>query len=271
MLGATIARATGAELLLVAVHPDPLVVLPREVSWAGMHEQAEKVLRQTRDEVASDARIEVMTDWSVARALERVVELENRDLLIVGSSRKGPAGRVRIATLTRQLLCHSRCALAVAPRGFRDSAAEGLARVGVGYEGGPESGAALSAAASIAVAAGARLVVRGVVDDRLPALGWSKYGAERALSMWDELLEPAVESLRDDAQDAAAATGAEADVEVLRASPPDALRELSEQVDLLVLGSRRWGAAARVLLGSTGERLMQDAGCPVLVTPRADG
>ena len=256
---------------MVAVHPDPLVVLPREVSWAGMHEQAERVLRQTRDEVAADARIEVLTDWSVPRALERIVEREHRDLLVVGSSRKGPAGRVRIATLTRQLLGDSRCALAVAPRGFRDTAAKGLARVGVGYEGGRESAAALAAAAAGASAAGARLVVRGVVDDRLPAPGWSKYGNELALSMWDELLEPAVESLRDDAQDAAAATGAEAEVEVLRSSPTDALRELSEKVELLVLGSRRWGAAARVVLGTTGERLMHDAGCPVLVTPRTDG
>jgi hypothetical protein len=31
VLGATIARATGAELMLVAIHPDPLVVVPREL------------------------------------------------------------------------------------------------------------------------------------------------------------------------------------------------------------------------------------------------
>lgn len=88
--------------------------------------------------------------------------------------------------------------------------------------------------------------------------------------MWDELLEPAVESLRENAQGAAKATGADAEVEVLRGSPADALGELCEHVDLLVIGSRRWGAAARALLGSTGETLMHDGSCAILVVPRTD-
>jgi nucleotide-binding universal stress UspA family protein len=40
-------------------------------------------------------------------------------------------------------------------------------------------------------------------------------------------------------------------------------------MDLLVIGSRRWGPLARLLLGSTGEALARDAGCPLLVAPRA--
>ena len=104
--GRVIARATGAELMLVAVHRDPLVVLPRELGWEGMHKQAEALLRETRDAVAPDARIDVETDWSVPRALERVVKREHRDLLVVGSSRRGPEGGVRIGQRTRQLLCH---------------------------------------------------------------------------------------------------------------------------------------------------------------------
>jgi len=40
VLGATIARATGAELLLVAVHPDPLVVLPPTLGWTGLRKHA---------------------------------------------------------------------------------------------------------------------------------------------------------------------------------------------------------------------------------------
>jgi nucleotide-binding universal stress UspA family protein len=36
------------------------------------------------------------------------------------------------------------------------------------------------------------------------------------------------------------------------------------------LGSRRWGEAARVLLGCTGEALMHGASAPVLVVPRPE-
>ena len=58
-------------------------------------------------------------------------------------------------------------------------------------------------------------------------------------------------------------------MEALSARPAHALLELGADVDLLVIGSRRWGAVARLLLGSTGEVLMHDAACPVIVVPRA--
>ena len=267
-LGAMIARATGAELLLVAVHPDPLVVLPRELGWTGLRKHAEASLRETRDALAPGARIDVETDWSVPRALERVVRRERRDLLVLGSSRRGPDGCVRIGKRTRQLLCHCTCALAVAPRGLGTRPARELARLGVGYDGGPESGAALSVAGSIAHAADAKLSVRGVVDDRLPGVGWTQSERKRVEAMWDELLEPEIRSLREDAQRAAGAASAAAEVEVARGRPADALAALGDQVDLLVIGSRRWGAVARVLLGSTGEALMHDARCPIMVVPR---
>jgi nucleotide-binding universal stress UspA family protein len=106
------------------------------------------------------------------------------------------------------------------------------------------------------------------VPRRLPGVGWPGFGRDQPMSMWWELTEPMVESLRGRAQAAADATGADIAVEVSRGRPADALMELAGQADLLVIGSRRWGAATRVLVGSTGEALLHDAGCPVLVVPR---
>ena len=268
-LAAMIARAAGAELMLVAVHPNPMVVLPAEIGWTGMRKEAERVLRQTRDDVAPGARIVVETDWSVPRALERVVQREHRDLLVVGSSRHGPEGSVCIGSRTRQLLSNSRCALAVAPRGLAEQPARRLTRVGVGYDGAPESEAALALAGSLALRAGATLQVWGVVDDSVPMVGWKPVLQERVLAMWEELLEPQVAVLLERARNASEATGAElAEVDVRRGRPADALVELCDQVDLLVIGSRRWGGAARVLLGGTGEALMHRASAAVLVVPR---
>ena len=268
-LASMIARAAGADLMLVAVHPDPMVVLPAEIGWTGMRKEAERLLRETRDALAPGARIAVETDWSVPRALERVVQREHRDLLAVGSSRAGPEGRVRIGNRTRQLLGHSRCALAVAPRGFSEQPSRRLARIGVGYDGAPESEAALALAGALAVNAGATLRVRSVVDDRVPMVGWQSAVREQVLAMWDELLAPHIAALLERAQSAAEATGAElAEVDVQRGRPADALLEMCEHVDLLVIGSRRWGEAARVLIGRTGEALMHDASAPVLVAAR---
>ena len=268
-LASRIALAAGADLMLVAVHPDPMVVLPAEIGWTGMRKEAERLLRKTRDDLAPGARIVVETDWSVPRALERVVQREHCGLLVVGSSRRGPEGRVCIGSRTRQLLSHSRCALAVAPRGLTDQPAHQLTRIGVGYDGSPESEAALALAGSLAVRAHATLRVRGVVDDSVPMIGWRAALQDRVLAMWEELLEPQVAALLERARSASEATGAElAEVDVRRGRPADALMELCEHVDLLAIGSRRWGGTARVLLGRTGEALMHGASAAVLVVPR---
>jgi nucleotide-binding universal stress UspA family protein len=137
----------------------------------------------------------------------------------------------------------------------------------VGFDGGSESRVALSLAGSLARAADATLAVRAVIDDRLPLVGWAK-SRELLKDMWDELLEPELQAQREDAIAAGRATGAEAEIEAIPGSPSQLLLELSATIDLLVIGSRRWGAAARVLLGTTGEALMHEASCPVLVAPR---
>ncbi len=269
ILASMIAEASGAELMLVAVHPDPMVLVPAELGWAGMRKEAHRVLRETRDALAPNARIVVETDWSVPRALERVAQRESCNLIVVGSSRRGPERRVHIGNLTRQLLSHSRCALAVAPRGLSEQPTHRITRIGLGYDGAPESEAALELAGSLAIRSGASLQVRGVVDDSLPMVGWRSIGREQVLAIWDELLEPQVAALLERARSASETTGADVgEVDVLRGRPADALMKLSERVDLLVIGSRRWGVAARVLLGSTGEALMHNASTAVLVVPR---
>ena len=187
----------------------------------------------------------------------------------MGSSRQALEGRVRIGKRTRQLLCHFECPLAIAPRGFRTREDTGFHRIGIGYDGGAESHAALELAASIAVAAKAKLEVYAVVDDRMPPLGWSRFahgGAEHP--QWEDTVLAEIERRRTDTEGAAGATGATGRIEIRRGRPAAALLELSEAVDLLVIGSRRWGPVSRLLLGSTGEALLHDAACPVLVVPR---
>jgi len=272
VLAAAIARATQAEVMLVAVHPYPLVVLPEEMNWKSLEKQAATMLAEVRDSLAPDARMVVETDLSVPRALERVVRREHRDLLVVGSSRQGPEGRVRIGKRSRQLLCHFKCALAIAPRGIHRRPLQELRQIGVGYDAGPESEAALSLAGSIAVAAGADLHLCAVVDDRMPPIGWSALATGgAAVPQWEDAVLAHTASLRELALDRTKRVGVHAHAEVLRGRPADALLKLSAEMDLLVIGSRRWGPVARLLLGSTGEALAHDAACPLLVVPRPAG
>jgi nucleotide-binding universal stress UspA family protein len=267
-LGSALARATGASLMLVAVHPEPLVVLPPGMDWGSLEQQARAMLGRERESRAPGATIDVETDLSVPRALQRVVRRHHRDLLVVGSSRRAPEGRVRIGKRTRQLLCHFETSLAVAPRGFRSGAEPSFRRIGVGYDGGPEAEAALALAGSIALASGAELLVHAVLDNRLPASWWSSRAAVGMVALWEKAAGEELERLEADARSAAGRTAANVQVQAAMGRPADSLLSVSEEVDLLVIGSRRWGAVDRLLLGSTGEALMHDAACPVLAVPR---
>ena len=270
VLATALAGTTDAELMLVTVHPEPLVVLPEEMNWKSVELQAATLLRQVRDALAPHAKMVVETDMWVPRALERVVRREHQDLLIVGSSRHATPLRVRIGKRTRQLLQNLDCALAIAPRGLHDKEPLELKRIGVGFDGGGESYAALALAGSIARAAGAELRLCSVVDDRTRPLSLEAVvGA--GMDRWEETIQAEMDARRDFGLARAREIGVPVLAQVARGRPADALLALSHEVDLLVIGSRRWGPVARLLLGSTGEALAHDAACPLLVVPRPVG
>lgn len=267
-LGTALAGATGAELMLVAVHLDPMLPVPSEVGWRALREQAKSTLREVRDAMAPGARIVAESDLSVPRALHRAVREHRRDMLVVGSSRGAGEGKVRIGKRTRQLLCQFDCALAIAPRGLHTRPPLRVRTVGVGFDGGTESRAALAVADAIATGAGAELRLRAVVDDRVPVLVRSALSGLVATE-WRDAVADVQQRIHEQAVAATGAVEAPAGVEVTRGRPADGLLALSGEVDLLVIGSRHWGPTARLLLGSTGEALLHDAACPVLVVPRA--
>ncbi len=268
-LGQALAQVTGAALMLVTVHPEPLILPPVGLEFGQLRKEAREILHKARTAVAPRARTTIETDFSVPRALQRVVHKGHHDLLVMGSSRQGPEGRVRIGTRTRQLLGNFESPLAVAPRGYSKQSQQGFARIGVGYDGGPEAKAALRLAASIALAAETELELYAIIDDRTPPIGWSRFASGGAAhAQWEEAVLAEVERRRADAEAAAKASGTRGRVEVRRGRPSDALLELSESVDLLVIGSRRWGPVKHLLLGTTGEALLRGAACPVLVVPR---
>lgn len=77
--------------------------------------------------------------------------------------------------------------------------------------------------------------------------------------------------LQAESEQLAGALAADTSAQVLTfrdSDPGRVLVEQSEQVDLLVLGSRAYGPIRSVLLGSVSSAVMRGASCPVLVVPR---
>jgi nucleotide-binding universal stress UspA family protein len=57
---------------------------------------------------------------------------------------------------------------------------------------------------------------------------------------------------------------------LLAGDPARELVEHSRELDLLVVGSRRYGPLRAVLLGGVSGRVVRSAACPVVVVPRGE-
>ncbi len=218
-------------------------------------ERAERELGELRDGVASDARVLVVDGVSAGKTLHEQAEAHGADLLVVGSCRRGRLGRTLLGDDTRAALNGAPCAVAIAPLGYRGNAAP-FATIGIGYDGSPESETALAAARSLAAPNRARLQALNVVP--------------LARSYYTGLVPPALLDMDDVVR--------RADAEMKKIDGVDGWAELgiageeltafSKELDLLIVGSRGYGAIGRLVHGSTSNHLQRHARCPLLVLPR---
>lgn len=263
-LAHAISSATGARLVLVGVHHQP--PLPFPGSYASQRDALEHDLRALRDELAPEALVRVEADLSPAHALRRVAAAEKADLLVVGSRHRRGLQRIVEGDQAMQVLHGASCAVAVAPDPVAPGAA--LHRIGVGIDATPESALALVLARELAHHAGARLSLHAVVDEAIP--GWAGLSVTSAYADAMQELIAGRHAVAEEllARRLEACEGVSAHGEVVVGDPAGELILATEGLDLLVLGSRRWGPVRRLAVGSTSERVIRHAACAVLVPPR---
>lgn len=229
--------------------------------WAELEADAERRLGSACAALGAGAEMVAVADTSAARALQQVASDGAADLLVVGSAHRGRAGRLLLGDVGSTVLDHAPCAVAVAPKHLHD-AAWAPTRVAVAYDGGDEARHALETAAALARDRDARLLL--LTAWTKPIMLAAPYTADLE-PVGDEQAERHAQEILDRGLNAARWP---AEGRLLHGPTARALREVTAEVDLLVVGSRGWGPARRVLLGSTAHRLVHDSACPVLVVPR---
>jgi nucleotide-binding universal stress UspA family protein len=265
-LGKLLAGVTGATLVVAGVFQfDPV--------WGGrdphFKEAEEEYARQVEAAAkAAGAEAEAVPSSSPAHGLHDLAEERGADLVIVGSASHGTLGQVLVGNVGLSLLHGSPCAVAIAPRGFAESAAATLSGVTVGFDGSDEARTALADAVDLARAAGAPLKVATVVEP--PPLVYGKGGG--ATQGWQELKGAAEEVMRGRLDEALASVPGDvsAEGELVTGDPAEELAKIAlGDGGVLVLGSRAYGPLRRVLLGSASTALVRSAPCAVIVHPRS--
>ncbi len=261
-----ISGATGAELIVAGVFQfDPL--------WGGRDpafQEAEREYARAVERAAESvgAVAEAIPSSSPARGLHELAEESGADLVVVGSSSSGKLGQVLGGNVALTLLHGSPCSVAVAPRGFAESAPGAIKEITVGFDGTTESLAALHDTVDLARASGAVLNVVTVAEP--PPIGYGKGGGPN--QGWHELkdeiekeMKARLDEVLADLPDDVRAKGV-----LVVADVANGLAEAAtEDGGLLVLGSRGYGPLRRVLLGSVSRELLRSAPCAVVVHPRS--
>lgn len=161
-------------------------------------------------------------------------------LLVMGSSPHGPVGRVHLDRWEASAVVHNApCGIAVAPCGYRRWERPANLLVGVACDGLPESLGPLHSAHALAAAAEGTLRVIAVTDDAEPGdLPGQLAGLHAEVAI---------------------------DVFEVQGNVVGCLTHASEELDLLVCGSRDRRPLRRLALGRTPLALMRSAACPLVV------
>ena len=249
------ALSTGRVTLVRACAADG--ILSRHA--AGGFDEVLHTLAAAAREAGLDAELVPVADAPPPRALHSRAEAAAADLIVIGSARHGPVGRLLLGDVGRGVLHGARCPVAVAPKRFRGGPPRSVA---VGTDGSPEGRAAVAVAAGYASATGADLTV---------CVAWESDSPPLVLAYPVDLEE--FEARRRDVGrrilDATLATLPSSTAgQLLHGRPDLELMAAAREHDLLVVGSHGSGALRRIAVGSTSDRLVHLAPCPVIVVPR---
>lgn len=245
-------------LTLAHVYP------PQAYVWRGSNPgyeprdrtDAQALLEAVRRQSELDAELRPVESQSVGAGLAELAEAVAADLLVVGSTRHGPLERVLLGDDAQAVLTHARSVVAIAPAGYADQA-HPITRIGLGYDGSPESHHALEVARELGGRLGGQLSVFQVTS--VPT---------RAVMAGQAPMGVAVDGLVGSTQrQLSELTGLE--THVAHGRPGEELSSFSASVDLLIVGSRGQGPLGRLLHGGgTAARLARTTRCPLLVLKR---
>lgn len=267
-LGRMLAEFRGASVIAAAVYrrEHPKYAGSRELENTLRYEAAQS-LEDAVGIGADPVQMRTIAAASPARGLHELAEQTGAELVVVGSTHRGPVRSLAPGSTGARLLQEAPCAVAIAPAGYALETDREPRVIAAGYDLSEESEAALKLAAELAGAAECTIRILTVEEPHAERYGDVISGGVAMQPTEDvrDRLRMAVMRKRDELPIAL-----RADASILRGLPgPALLAELEKGVDLVVMGSRGYGPIGRALLGTVAAQVVGKASCPVVIVPRA--
>ncbi len=266
--GRALCDVIGAEPVLTSVisptHPS-IETLGPEAARDYRHRELVEVAGRRLE--GRDAEVQVVRGTSVGHGLVTAAEDLDAACLVIGSCHRGALGRVALGSVGGSLIHGAPCTVAVAPRGYAESKGP-LLHVGVAFDGTPEAWAALETGIGMTERAHGRLSVVTVSDftSHVPATAFN-------LLTSGEVTTAEREEKRRVLDLALARVPEELPVRgrLLSGVPGEMLATASQDVDLMIIGSKGYGPIRRAFAGSVAAYVFHHAHSAVMVLPRGKG
>lgn len=263
VLGARLADALGGTLAVAAVLEHDLDAIDPDAELTALQRRFELTLEHA-GQVLGATPFEAIQRIGAppAHALAVLAREQDADVIVIGSTHRGRFGRVYPGSVGEHLIRETDRPVAVAPAGYAERAPEAITRIGVGFDGREPAGAAFELSRSLARLAHAKLDLIGGVNFEMPI-------TEEIARPFDsrQVHRERLVGMLDHARGIASADGARVEASVCDGDPAEILVEWSEELDLLLVGTRARRRLTSAVLGSVSDRVIRTASCPVIVVP----
>jgi nucleotide-binding universal stress UspA family protein len=265
-LGRVLAEVCGGTLTVATVYPWPRGLMTHEdLSNALAVESADTFAKVRGLLPGIDVETVPVAEQSISNALGKLAEDRHATVLVVGSCHRGTVGETVLGSTGASLLQGAPCPVVVAPRGYAERTDKSLLKIGVGFDGSPESWAALETGIALAERTHGELLVLSVAD--YPKYGYATVWTVMTAGEFQDAERKEMQRTQELAL-GRIPHAIKAEGRLLTGSPGALLADASAEVDLMIVGSRGHGPLRRTLLGSTSRKLVSGAASPLLVVPR---
>ncbi|MBF0558116.1 MAG: universal stress protein [Nitrospirae bacterium] len=240
-----------------------------EEEFGAIPEQLEKrmifgkhVCCQAKEEISASLGINLESIICEGEPHETIVEIagsKGSDLIAIGTHGRKGIKRLLMGSVTSAVIAGAPCDVLVVKKPCTVCTGT-YGSVLVPFDGSQFSKKALDRACALAKADGGSVTVLYVIPRYEEMIGFVKNDSIR------QSLRQEASKIIDSAKDIAGAVGITVNTVVEDGYPSDSIIESAKKLktDLIIIGSYGWQGINRAIMGSTTERVIMDAPCPVL-------